>query len=221
MLKRRSQKSQHQKNSTDVRGQNLSMKTTPQMCEAVEQKIQKLDGNSATIVRGLSRQASEAAKNAVEALKLRHKDITLDFYRVCEERNRAAMAMQKQRDQYSMRPPTRAIIMSRINPTPPLSSHVFPFRGTDPGDGFVLVLNKVSSIHDTTTLGGRCRWRANKVEIRFKVIRRIRGSRRSSWSSCNTSFGAQVRDSSKVDSSRWRRNPPLINPQALPASNAQ
>ena len=34
-------------------------------------------------------------------------------------------------------------IMSRINPSPLLSFHVFPFRGTDPGDGFLLVLIKV------------------------------------------------------------------------------
>ncbi|CAD7928248.1 unnamed protein product [Amoebophrya sp. A120] len=80
-----------------------------QMCEQVEQKIQRLDSQTAGIVRGIGKQAGEAAKNAVEALKLRHKDITLDFYRVCEERNRAAMAMQKQRDQYSMRPPAKPI----------------------------------------------------------------------------------------------------------------
>ncbi|CAD7940475.1 unnamed protein product [Amoebophrya sp. A25] len=81
-----------------------------QMCEQVEQKIQKLDQTAIRV--GGGKQASEAARNAVEALKLRHKDITLDFYRVCEERNKAAMAMQKQREQYSggtLRPAAKSI----------------------------------------------------------------------------------------------------------------
>mmetsp|Transcript_1941 Transcript_1941/g.4469 ORF Transcript_1941/g.4469 Transcript_1941/m.4469 type:complete len:297 (-) Transcript_1941:160-1050(-) len=82
-----------------------------QMCEQTEQKIQRLDqqASSSGSLRSGGKQAGEAAKNAVEALKLRHKDITLDFYRVCEERNRAAMAMQKQRDLYGTRPQAKAI----------------------------------------------------------------------------------------------------------------
>lgn len=81
------------------------------MCEQTEQKIQRLDqqASSSGSLRSGGKQAGEAAKNAVEALKLRHKDITLDFYRVCEERNRAAMAMQKQRDLYGTRPQAKAI----------------------------------------------------------------------------------------------------------------
>ena len=82
----------------------------------MSRSIEQLNGRAEQLAaRSSSRQAAEAAKNAVEALKLRQREVITDFYRVCEERNKAVVEQADRRSRISRsRPPPQAISGARV-----------------------------------------------------------------------------------------------------------